>query len=126
MSSRLCSCPFNTQTASSHAQNCCNKFAATESATRAAVASTITSWNSVTSWRRTQAVRPTSEPYIVSGIGSRFRGAPAGSRKVEVEASSAGTLGRIEFGVGTSDGQDLSVEQPRRRVAYGLLQLTCS
>jgi hypothetical protein len=35
---------------------------------RAAVASTITLWNSVTSWRRIQVVRPVSEPYLVSGI----------------------------------------------------------
>jgi hypothetical protein len=32
----------------------------------------------------------------------------------------------IKFGVATADGQHLSVEQTRRRVAYGLPQLTCS
>src|ERR1019366_10155974 len=31
-------------------------------------------------------------------------------------------LWRIEFGVGTADSQHLSIQQPRRRVTYGLQQ----
>ena len=74
MSSKLCGFSFRTPIGSSHAQSCCNKFVVTETAIRAAVASTITLWHSVTSWRRIQAVRPISEQYLISGISSHFSG----------------------------------------------------